>query len=354
MAAPSPGARPSAPQTEPQRPAEIVYAEEGDVILVLQNGKRLRVLAAVLSLVSPVFKTMLGPKFLEGQAPRTAKDPKEIQLPDDSVDGIVLLARFTHGLPSGAKPFKNSTLQFLSTRLLELGVAADKFDCIPAVTLAAEALMRRHAAYMDFEYTAAVSKPTVDGYAKFAAAAFLLQIDNLFTFFTRRLVLDAVDSFGEIFEMQVHGLLPPNVILGLEEQRSAVREYLLATVADSAHGQCKSKFCSFKAKGGTYPTELARLLSLPRWPPPWSAHRIRSVLQKLYKCESLALGNEYPCGHSDPSRLGSLELQQLCHKVSEQARGLCLTCARQDSLQSKCEHINELKAFSMNDPFMQA
>ncbi|KAK4956225.1 hypothetical protein LTR10_005746 [Elasticomyces elasticus] len=264
------------------------------------------------------------------------------------------MVRLTHGVSNGPKPFSNSTLLSLPTWLLELGVVADKYDCIRAVTPAAEALMRRHAAYMNFESTAAVSKPTVNGYAKFAAAAFLLQIDNLFTFFTRRLVLDAVDSFGEIFEMQAHGLLPPNVILGLEEQRTAVREYLLDTVADSAHGQCKSKFCSFKAKGGIYPTELARLLSLPRWPPPWSAHRIRSVLQKLYKCDSLALGNEYSCGHSDSTTLGSLELQQICHKVSEQARGLCLTCARQDNLQSKCEHINELKAFPMNDPFMQA
>ncbi|KAK5674439.1 hypothetical protein LTS10_012827 [Elasticomyces elasticus] len=354
MAAPSPGAQPSAPQTVPQKPAETVCAEDGDVILVLQDGLRLRVSAVVLSLVSPVFKTMLGPNFLEGHAPRTAENPKEIQLPDDSATAMILLARLTHGLPSGPKAFENSMLLSLPTWLLELGVVADKYDCIAAVTMAAQALMLHHVARMKFETSATISKPTVDGYAKFAAAAFLLRMDTLFAFFTRRLVLDAVRSFGEIFATQVHGLVPSSVILGLEEQRTAVREYLLATVADSAQGKCKNKFCFWKATGGTYPAELARLLSLHRWPPPWSAHRVRSVLQRLYTTsEPLALVNEYRCKHPNPSFLSILELQQICHTVSERAWGLCLDCARQDKLQSRCEHIKELKVCPMNDPFIQ-
>ncbi|KAK3652910.1 hypothetical protein LTR56_004858 [Elasticomyces elasticus] len=353
MAAPSPEPQTSAPLPEPQEPAERVYAENGDLVLVLQDGVRLRVSATVLSLVSPVFKAMLGPNFLEGQAPRTAENPKEIQLPDDSADAMILLARFTHGAASG-RAFENPMLPSFPTRLLELGVVADKYDCIAAVTMAAEALMLRHAAQITFESSATISKHIIDGSAKFAAAAFLLRMDKLFAFFTRRLVLDAVHSFGEIFEMQVQGLVPPSVILGLEEERTAVREHLLATVAFSACGKCLNNYCFNRGKGATYPTELARLLSLPRWPPPWSAHRIRSVLQKLYGCESLALCNEYPCGHFNPSELGALELQQICHKVSERAEGLCLTCARQDNLQSKCEHYNELEAFPMNDPFIQA
>ncbi|KAK5726165.1 hypothetical protein LTR17_012980 [Elasticomyces elasticus] len=62
-------------------PKNITLAEDGDVILILR-GRHFRVSSGVLSLASPEFKTMLGPNFLEGQAPRSAEHPKEITLED--------------------------------------------------------------------------------------------------------------------------------------------------------------------------------------------------------------------------------------------------------------------------------
>ncbi|KAK4891349.1 hypothetical protein LTR27_010003 [Elasticomyces elasticus] len=352
MAAPNSSPQPSAPPAEAQEPAAIVCAEDGDVILVLQNGKRLRVLAGVLSRVSPVFKTMLGPNFLEGQAPRSAEDPKELKLPDDSADAMNVLARFTHGLPSGPEAYDRWMMLPFSTLVLELGVLADKYDCTTAASMAAEVLMLRHVAHMKHDPSAIVSKTTVDAYGKLAVAAFMLRMDNFFAFFTRRLVLDAVASFGQLFETQEYGVLPSNITPSLEEQRTAVREVLVATVASQAHGMCQH--CSRKSTGGTYATELARLLGLPHRPPPWSEHRTRNVLHGLYICKPVKLGYEYTCNHPNTSKLETFQLHKICHAASERAYGLCLTCARQNKLQLNCEHVSELKARSMNDPFIQA
>ncbi|KAK5695121.1 hypothetical protein LTR17_024594 [Elasticomyces elasticus] len=199
MAAPSPSPRPSAPPGEAQEPAEIVYAEDGDVILVLQSGVRLRVSAIILSLVSPVFKTMLGPNFLEGHASRTAEDPREIQLPDDSADGVTLLAQFIHCLPTA--PSQTESLANIAKMLTGLGVVADKYDCILAVSMACESIMHRY-----------LARDTLHAYARLAAAAYSLDMESAFAFFTRRLVLDTTASFTEVTDIEGCEILPQSAI----------------------------------------------------------------------------------------------------------------------------------------------
>ncbi|KAK3112019.1 hypothetical protein LTR53_012140 [Teratosphaeriaceae sp. CCFEE 6253] len=101
---------------------EVVFAEEGDVMVVLRDGTRVRVASVVLSLVSPVFKKMLGPHFLEGQAARSADEPQEIVLPEDDPQATTLLLRIIHF----QQPLHESVKPLL---LANFATVADKYDC---------------------------------------------------------------------------------------------------------------------------------------------------------------------------------------------------------------------------------
>ncbi|KAF5620021.1 hypothetical protein F52700_11341 [Fusarium sp. NRRL 52700] len=62
------------------------FAPDGDVVFVVNNDTRVRVRSAVMKGASPVFDTMLGPNFMEGQAlaaANTKNDPFEIPLPEE-------------------------------------------------------------------------------------------------------------------------------------------------------------------------------------------------------------------------------------------------------------------------------
>ncbi|KAK3627924.1 hypothetical protein LTR56_018914 [Elasticomyces elasticus] len=124
--------------TVDEDPQEVTLIEEGDVILILQNGMRVRASSVVLSLASPVFKKMLGPHYLEGQAPRSAEQPKEVQLPDDDPNAMNMLLALVHFQDPDTKKALISPAE-----LANLAVAVDKYDCITALALMTEALFKR-------------------------------------------------------------------------------------------------------------------------------------------------------------------------------------------------------------------
>ncbi|CAK1360673.1 unnamed protein product [Cercospora beticola] len=69
---------------------------DGDVLLVIGATKQsLRVSSRALS-VSPVFKSMLGPHFREGQQPRSTAGPVPILLPEDNYDGTRVMCQMLH------------------------------------------------------------------------------------------------------------------------------------------------------------------------------------------------------------------------------------------------------------------
>jgi hypothetical protein len=89
------------PTTEASQTSEMVnidIAAEGDVIFVLQQT-RLRVSSVILASASPVFKTMFGPNFAEGQGQRSAADPREVTLHDDDLCAMTRLCRLLHHQP---------------------------------------------------------------------------------------------------------------------------------------------------------------------------------------------------------------------------------------------------------------
>ncbi|KAK5726164.1 hypothetical protein LTR17_012979 [Elasticomyces elasticus] len=204
MATSSTGTPASAAVEDPVEPQEVTLIEEGDVKLVLQNGTRVRVSSVVLSLASPVFKKMLGPHYLEGQAPRSAEQPKEVQLPDDDPNAMGKMLALLHFHDADTRIAVISPAE-----LANLAVAVDKYDCVTALALTTEALLKRctEPGAVPLLYV-----QTLPYYARLATAAFLLRNKNLFVKYTRLLVVECAGSCLDITDIEECKPLPDNVI----------------------------------------------------------------------------------------------------------------------------------------------
>ena len=75
--------------TNADEPTTIVA--DGDVCFILADESTVRVSSA-----SPIFATMLGDKFKEGQSERSACHPKRIDLSDDDPEAMACLCRIVH------------------------------------------------------------------------------------------------------------------------------------------------------------------------------------------------------------------------------------------------------------------
>ena len=99
----------------------------GDVILRLQIGgtdtpANLLVSSKVLSLASPVFATLLGPKFLEGNYIRRGDSPI-IELHDDDPAAIALVCNILH------YRYDSVPTQPEAEQLGQIAILCDKYDC---------------------------------------------------------------------------------------------------------------------------------------------------------------------------------------------------------------------------------
>lgn len=174
--------------TKAQQPErrDVDVAADGDIILALPQNLYIRVSSAVLSLVSPVFKAMLGPRFKEGHVPRSSDQPIEIPLPED--DGITMkhLCLLLHGRTGDSYSHGDRTFP---TQLHALAVLADKYDCVEAISLPAEAMMSR---FWTYKTTQPLS---MEQTACLAMASASLRLAPLFHVFTKSLVLDFYESY---------------------------------------------------------------------------------------------------------------------------------------------------------------
>ncbi|KAK3627919.1 hypothetical protein LTR56_018909 [Elasticomyces elasticus] len=324
-------------------PQNVTIAEEGDVILVLDDGKkRIRVSAALLSFKSSVFRKMLGPHFLEGQTQRSTEQPQEIQLPEDDPHVMGFLCRLLHnGRPDSAK--------YSLDRLANMAVLADKYDCIHSVNLIAETLLRRWAAAGGISY----GKHKSPTWAKFAATALLLRLDDIYVQVTRCVVLDVFTPYS--VPLSDCSQLPTTVLLGLEEQRTAVRNLLVNTLATrTTGGTCRMNVCYESPTGSTFERDIARRLGLKHWPPNWDLQPAREIFDKLASQPDIWVDHTYKCSHSNLAVvLTHAGLQDLVRDVDSRAYGICPHCARQDKLQSSCEHVETLKKIPHGDSLRQ-
>lgn len=81
----------------------VDVAADGDLILVVGNNLdgnklELRVHSLLLKMNSPVFRTMLGPNWLEGQSLSNISEtsPGKLDLPDDDAKGMKYLCYILH------------------------------------------------------------------------------------------------------------------------------------------------------------------------------------------------------------------------------------------------------------------
>ncbi|KAK3627920.1 hypothetical protein LTR56_018910 [Elasticomyces elasticus] len=312
----------------------------GDIVIVLNNKTRVRVHSAVLVLASIEFQKMLV-------RPRSAEEPQVIELLQDEPEAMMMMLRTMHMFD--IFDWKGWNFETAGLKFAKMGAVAVKYKCASKVAPMAEAVMLRGINILSM--TTLGTAMTMRLYAQYAAAAHLLWSNSLFSHYTRRLVLDATTSFTQIQEIEGCSGLPTSVILGLEEQRSALREELIATISARTNGKCQTVGCSQYSTSGTFTGHITRRLSVPHWPPPWASTTLRSLLEKLKKTGDVQLGHTYPlCQHkNNPVVISQKALKTICDAVDGRARGLCLTCARDDKSQSRCEHVEGIIKSQLKD-----
>jgi len=180
---------------------DVLLAEDGDVLLKFSDGTRTRVASSVLSLASPVFRKMLGPDFLEGQAARSADAPKLISLPEDDPTAAMLLLSLLHFEPPSSETIT-------AVNLAKLAEMADKYACTKPIALMSETLLKRCVA----ERSKEGSKESLQTVARLFMAAHLLGQKKLFVELSRILVLEMTESFSSIMDLEGCKHLSPMVI----------------------------------------------------------------------------------------------------------------------------------------------
>ena len=162
--------------------ARVQIATNGDVVLVVgPHRKEIQVCSFILKNASTYFRAMFGPHFAEGKD-LNSNDPKEVLMPYDNANALEVICNIVH-LRNDAVP------QSLSpTEILELAVAADKFDCIVAL---------KHAS------TLWLNPKSVTGISELGylmAAAYILDNAQAFSDITLAMILHHTDSFLPLAE----------------------------------------------------------------------------------------------------------------------------------------------------------
>jgi hypothetical protein len=185
-------------------------APDGDVILVVgPTQRRLRVYSLILKNASKVFAAMFQGSFAEGESLRRSLGgdvPCEILLPEDDPDGMCLLCRVVHG-----RTEKEGTFKLRPRQILQVAIAADKYDCVAPLVFAVECWIK--AADVD-ELKASPSKLW-----DMTAAAYWFNHEGAFTELSLALMLgyrgsfltftDGSDAYGLALQLSGECFMPP-------------------------------------------------------------------------------------------------------------------------------------------------
>jgi hypothetical protein len=162
------------------------FAINGDVVLDLEHGK-ISGQSDVLMRASPVFKAMLGPNFSEGQGTRSAANPKIIKLEDDDFESMVILCVLLHRVLNTVNLDISSDAADTAdaTRIFQVAVLADKYALVDNLSNDIGPTL-----LAPFTGTLRARKLDLLEALHLVVVAYLLQQDELFTLFARRLILD--------------------------------------------------------------------------------------------------------------------------------------------------------------------
>ena len=168
-------------------------AEDGDVILVVgEQGTRIRVHSLFLRFASRVFAIMLGSCYAEGEDLNGSRT-KEINLPADDPQAMMLLCSILH--------HRNDTIMsnVAAPTVFQIARIADKYACVEALRFARKELLGW----------------AIDDSALLVlmlAAAYLMKDGNAFEQLARKLLECHGGPFQEIIDGDARIFLPPNTI----------------------------------------------------------------------------------------------------------------------------------------------
>ncbi|GIZ45915.1 hypothetical protein CKM354_000906100 [Cercospora kikuchii] len=168
-------------------------AAEGDLVVTVNNQIEVRVQSQFLTMLSPAFRTMLGPDWLKDQSllSISAAEPGKLALPDDDGEAMRLLFLILHN--------QNNLLPYLPMprNLLDLAKVADKYRCLPATKIAFTLWFSRVLrATTQYEHLAAAYIVDDPGaFHQFSRSIILGQDSNKIRELCKK-VMDAGDEFG--------------------------------------------------------------------------------------------------------------------------------------------------------------
>ncbi|KAK3637338.1 hypothetical protein LTR56_013687 [Elasticomyces elasticus] len=223
----------------------IDIAPRGDVTLLCgeQVGDKkiigLRVSSHILSYGSPVFNSLLAPKFREGTTlARTSS--VEIPLPEDDPSHMIVLCNILH-MRHDQEPYSINS----PATLAEFAVLCDKYNCAQAVKPTLEQYI-----------TASLHTAEVDTLGQYLTVADSLRYDKLACMVGERLVLQLAQ--------------PVNEVIGVGSLRLGAMSANIANLVLQAHALIATFFESEIAQQLPYnrgcspgcPVEMQRLTSL--------------------------------------------------------------------------------------------
>ncbi|KAI7330491.1 hypothetical protein KC315_g5649 [Hortaea werneckii] len=312
---------------QPER-RDVDVDADGDIILALPKNLYIRVSSAVLSLVSPVFKAMLGPHFREGNQPRSSAHPNEIPLPED--DGIAMkhLCLLIHGRTGDSYSHGDRTFP---TQIRALALLADKYDCAEAVALQAEAMLSR------FWMHRANKQLVIQQMACLITASATLGLGPLFHVFTKSLVLDYCTTYSV-----ANTGFPPFTLLQLEQQRSTARLKVHEEIVRMTPDIVFCKTCCKREVPlpnlAAVSNVLSQKLEPTTWPPEFVKTSLRNVLSKILIAPDIHFDAKTPCGHGARAVIKSTKVSAKAIAIYD-AVGLCLPCIKNGGKQTNsCNH----------------
>ena len=226
----------------------IDIAADGDLILVVGPEKMsLHVHSLFLKSSSKFFAALLGPNWKEGQKTIGQDGPTKVQLPEGDSAALRIICAIIHHRIS-LMPWN-----LAASKVFEVAVAADEYDCIGVLKFASEVWFYRGI------------KTTFAHLLYFTAAAYLFKNAKAFKELTKTLVLEYNGLYYGPLSERLESVMPWRVfckclvisvdrlskqLIGhyvalLGEQRSCARASLTNILLGARHGATCPKHCGW-------------------------------------------------------------------------------------------------------------
>ena len=162
----------------------------GDTLLVVgPEMSHIRVHSIFLQSVSKPFSVMFGPVWKEGSSMIDQDNSRKISLPEDNAAAMALVCAVSHHQSQRVPEVLSAS------DVLELAIAADKYDCVNALAFASTNWLRPE--------TSIISDLML-----LASAAYILNNARAFKQITKRMILKHDGSYhsvcSEMLQSEVH------------------------------------------------------------------------------------------------------------------------------------------------------